>query len=134
MFYLAPPTISHRKQTTILAPSACVRSRWSRWINRNTPDGPGDMEAMSVPELGIFCAGGRVSKIECTTTDGTLASNAGQIVSCTINNGFECLNNNNYPNTCKDYQVRYYCDCEGMSNVNEMIKDKKKTFAKKTNS
>lgn len=54
-----------------------------------------------------------MSEIECATTTGIASFSSGEMVSCTINNGLECLNDNNYPVPCSDYQVRYYCDCGG---------------------
>lgn len=56
-----------------------------------------------------------MSEIECATTTGIASFSSGEMVSCTINNGLECLNDNNYPVPCSDYQVRYYCDCGGMA-------------------
>ncbi|KAL4222951.1 Mucin-5B [Mactra antiquata] len=114
----APPTISSRITPPpfgVQTPQqlACIQSRWSKWINRDKPDsGDGDIEKMTSKELGVFCPGGRVNRIECNTVDDIPSHSSGEIISCSINNGLECLNMNNLPVPCSDYKVRYFCLCE----------------------
>ena len=105
------PGLQTLPTTQALVPPPCV-TRWSRWFNRDNPfTGDGDHEAMTPTEMSIFCAGGRLSRIECETESGIQHYSSGEIVSCSINHGFECLNANNAPIPCSDYKVRYYCDC-----------------------
>lgn len=113
--HLAPPTLSGQGHTTQghgKVPPLCIQSHWSKWINRDSPSvGAGDIEAMTSQEMSVFCAAGRISKIECITDTGIPSYSTGEIISCTINNGLECLNDNNFPVPCSDYKVRYFCDC-----------------------
>ena len=93
-------------------PPPCIGTRWTKWFNRDTPStGDGDHESMTPTEMAMFCAGGRISRIECATVSGIPDYSSGEIVSCSVNNGFECLNANNFPVPCSDYKVRYFCDC-----------------------
>ncbi|WAR09835.1 CRAM-like protein [Mya arenaria] len=110
-----PPTVHHDHTThTHGGPSiAPCLTRWSRWINRDHPDsGRGDIEKMNAHELNVFCPEGRIKGIECVTVDGIASYSSGEILSCSINNGLECLNDNNFPVPCSDYKIRYHCDCE----------------------
>ncbi|WAR14240.1 HMCT-like protein [Mya arenaria] len=107
-----PPNIhtTHIHGGPSIAP--CL-TRWSRWINRDQPDsGRGDIEKMNAHELNVFCPEGRIKGIECVTVDGIVSYSSGDMLSCSINNGLECLNDNNFPVPCSDYKIRYYCDCE----------------------
>ncbi|XP_052820011.1 otogelin-like protein [Mya arenaria] len=72
----------------------------------------GDIEKMNGHELSVFCPEGRIKGIECVTVDGKASYSNGEVLSCSINNGLECLNDNNFPVPCSDYKIRYYCDCE----------------------
>ncbi|XP_052248669.1 mucin-5AC-like isoform X9 [Dreissena polymorpha] len=104
------PTTSHGHGHETAVP--CL-TRWGRWINRDHPDtGPGDREVMSQHELSTFCAGGRISAIDCRTVDDIPSYSTGEMISCTINHGLECRNDDNAPVTCSDYKIRYSCECE----------------------
>ncbi|WAQ93448.1 EDIL3-like protein [Mya arenaria] len=108
------PTV-HTTQTHGGPSIAPCLTRWSRWINRDQPDSGGvDIEKMNAHELNKFCPEGRIKGIECVTVDGIASYNSGEMLSCSINNGLECLNDNNFPIACSDYKIRYYCDCEGI--------------------
>ncbi|WAQ93441.1 EDIL3-like protein [Mya arenaria] len=107
-----PPTIHTTNIHGGPSVAPCL-TRWSRWINRDQPDsGMGDIEKMNGHELSVFCPEGRIKGIECVTVDGKASYSNGEVLSCSINNGLECLNDNNFPVPCSDYKIRYYCDCE----------------------
>ncbi|XP_053374175.1 mucin-5AC-like [Mercenaria mercenaria] len=102
--YLSTKT---HQSTTMLVPVMC-KEGWSTWINRDSPNnGTGDIERMTQREMSNFCSGGRMSEIECITSSGIPSYSTGEIISCSVNNGLECLNENNFPVTCSDYKVRY---------------------------
>ncbi|KAL3831915.1 hypothetical protein ACJMK2_023609 [Sinanodonta woodiana] len=110
------PTTRRPKEITTLAPVNCAASKWSDWINRDTPDsGDGDVEAMSAQEKNVFCPGGKVTSIECVTTDEIPLYSSGETATCNIQTGFLCNNNDNAPMPCSDYKVRYFCDCSAAS-------------------
>lgn len=45
--------------------------RWSEWVNKDKPEsGDGDREMMTKNELDTFCADGKITSIECITSDG----------------------------------------------------------------
>jgi hypothetical protein len=47
------------------------QNHWSSWINRDKPDsGDGDREIMTPKELEGVCVGGKITSIECITSDG----------------------------------------------------------------
>ncbi|WAQ93432.1 EDIL3-like protein [Mya arenaria] len=106
---LVPPTVHHDHTThTHGGPSiAPCLTRWSRWINRDHPDSGRD----DIEKMNVFCREGRIKGIECVTVDGIASYSSGEILSCSINNGLECLNDNNFPVPCSDYKIRYHCDC-----------------------
>ena len=107
-----PPKLNTLPTTQALTPMPCIGTRWSKWINRDKPSiGDGDHESLTPAEMSVFCAGGRISRIECVTESGIPDYSSGEITSCSVNNGFECLNVNNFPVPCSDYKVRYFCDC-----------------------
>ncbi|KAK3611484.1 hypothetical protein CHS0354_039096 [Potamilus streckersoni] len=110
------PTTRRPKEITSLAPAICVASKWSDWINRDTPNsGDGDVEVMSTKEKNAFCPGGKIASIECVTTDEIPLYSSGETATCDIQTGFLCSNNDNAPMPCSDYKVRYYCDCSAAS-------------------
>ncbi|WAR14234.1 MUC5A-like protein [Mya arenaria] len=121
-----PPTIHTTNIHGGPSVAPCL-TRWSRWINRDQPDsGMGDIEKMNGHELSVFCPEGRIKGIECVTVDGKASYSNGEVLSCSINNGLECLNDNNFPVPCSDYKIRYYCDCEvpptpGIANHNTPV-------------
>ena len=104
--------------TTIGMPTTTCGDHWSPWINNGSPSKPngsgmsGDKE-MSAAEYRTqtgFCSNGKISNIECQTTDGTSSDVTGQIVDCTIETGLECMDDFNFPDSCHDYQIRYFCE------------------------
>lgn len=98
------------------APPTCV-SKWSSWINKDHPDTDAmEREFMQASEIKQFCGDGKLTKIECLTSDGGDIPyySSGEIgTTCDVQTGLTCLNLNNYPLTCNDYKIRYYCQCTG---------------------
>ncbi|KAH3845741.1 hypothetical protein DPMN_088024 [Dreissena polymorpha] len=99
--------------------------QWSIWYNRdNTNDGK-EMEFMTEAEKRLFCPYGTLTAIECLTTNGTQSYSTGEFQlksppTCTMEGGSVCLNSDNDPITCSDYQIRYYCKCEGNCRVEKL--------------
>ncbi|XP_021374153.1 mucin-5AC-like [Mizuhopecten yessoensis] len=93
----------------------CTQSQFSNWINQDKPSsGDGDHEQASQTDLEDFCIGGKVTKIECYTSDEVNPIpfySTGEIVTCNVASGLTCLNSENYPIDCNDYKIRYYCEC-----------------------
>jgi len=59
-------------------PPLCV-SNWTSWVNRdNVADGK-EVEFMNKTELDAFCIGGKISAIECMTTDGISSYSSGEV-------------------------------------------------------
>ncbi|WAQ93443.1 hypothetical protein MAR_005914 [Mya arenaria] len=89
-----PPTthhghITHTQGGPSIAP--CLTRR-SRRINRDQPDsGRGDIEKMTAHEQNVFRPEGRIKGIEFVTVEGTASNSSGDTLSCSNNNGFECL-------------------------------------------
>ncbi|XP_033761396.1 mucin-5AC-like [Pecten maximus] len=84
---------------------------WTYWINVDSPaTGMGDIESLSsIREGHSFCD--NPIQVECrvvaTHTDATLS---GQKLTCDLQTGLQCRNWEN-SNTCKDYEVRFFCPC-----------------------
>jgi len=65
--------------TPTAQPPLCV-SNWTSWVNRdNVADGK-EVEFMNKTELDAFCIGGKISAIECMTTDGISSYSSGEVI------------------------------------------------------
>ncbi|KAH3721629.1 hypothetical protein DPMN_064565, partial [Dreissena polymorpha] len=106
-------TTNHIFSTTPTeAPVPCT-SQWSSWINTDTPDsGDGDRESWTAAQRMAFCPAGKITAVECQTVDGIASYSTGEVAQCTMEGGSVCLNGDNDPIPCSDYQIRYYCTCE----------------------
>ena len=83
------------------------------WINRNiVKSGEGDAEAMTKDELKRFCSRGKISAIECITTDNVPHDQTEDANECTTQKGLVCEALLNFPVGCLDYKVRYQCEEE----------------------
>ncbi|XP_025095657.1 mucin-5AC-like [Pomacea canaliculata] len=122
----APTTPAPTKETqgvptpgplaTTAAPTGNCVSGWSAWFNNDSPDtGDGDVEKMTPQQLSQFCAGGRVSQVDCRTTEGIEYFSSGEIVTCTVDTGLVCNNADNDPIPCSDYEIRYECSCPALT-------------------
>ena len=84
---------------------------WTRWINRDIPDGSADWEALADMRGDVPCA--KPVAIECrVASDKRDWRQAGQRYRCSLeepNPGGTCVNADNPPNGCLDYEVRYLC-------------------------
>ncbi|KAK3611486.1 hypothetical protein CHS0354_039099 [Potamilus streckersoni] len=97
---------------TAVPVATCTQSFWSSWINRDNPSlSDGDYETFTAKELSDFCLNGKVTRIECVTDAGIAHYSSGEQVSCTVQDGLKCSNDDNAPMTCSDYRVRYFCEC-----------------------
>ncbi|PVD30852.1 hypothetical protein C0Q70_10127 [Pomacea canaliculata] len=130
LFLTALPSPAPSKETqgvptpgplaTTAAPTGNCISGWSAWFNNDSPDtGDGDVEKMTSQQLSQFCAGGRVSQVDCRTTEGIEYFSSGEIVTCTVDTGLVCNNADNDPIPCSDYEIRYECSCLGIKQFDE---------------
>lgn len=69
---------------------------------------------MSREEKKLFCPNGKITSIECVTSNNISSESAGEIMQCTVEGGSACLNADNAPIPCSDYKIRYFCKCNGM--------------------
>ena len=105
---VTPPT----GQTPSVEPPSCV-DRWSGWINKDSPDGNGDFEYLTVQELDVFCPGGVISEVLCVSaTTQQQYYLTGDVVTCNASYGLQCSNGDNAPLACQDYKVNYKCQCK----------------------
>ncbi|XP_067650638.1 mucin-5AC-like [Haliotis asinina] len=107
-------------QVTLTPPNKniAIRCDWSPWINTDTPDsGHGDMETIeSIKTKHGVCK--NMKQIECRIAGtNTMSSAAGQSrVTCDVDNGLRCYNNEQLSSKCYDYEVRVLCwedTCQG---------------------
>ena len=68
---------------------------------------------MSPSELSSFCGGGKLTRIECSTVAGIPDIYTGELLTCSVDRGLDCLIIDNIPLPCSDYKVRYSCNCSG---------------------
>ncbi|KAH3721619.1 hypothetical protein DPMN_064555 [Dreissena polymorpha] len=102
----------YKQLTTSQTPLPCT-SQWSSWINKDKPDtGDGDRESWTAAQRSAFCPAGKITAVECQTVDGIASYSTREVTQCTMEGGSVCLNGDNDPIPCSDYQIRYYCKCE----------------------
>ena len=113
------PAITTRSMTTSKAvttvPDIVCRSGWSSWINEDTPaTGDGDVEKMAANDLDTFCPGGNITDIQCVDSDSLDDWVSLSEASCTVEDGLQCVNLPflDMP-SCRDYKIRYMCNCTG---------------------
>ena len=88
--------------------------KWTGWINIDTPNtGDGEREFLTDKQKQEFCSQGTITDIECETMDGVGYFSSGERLTCDVDNGLICKNEDNFPIECNDYRVRYRCECEG---------------------
>ncbi|KAH3721354.1 hypothetical protein DPMN_064277 [Dreissena polymorpha] len=56
----------------------------------------------STAQKAVYCPMGKVTSIRCATVDGIASYSTGEIQQCTLETGFRCMNDNNFPATCSD--------------------------------
>ncbi|KAG8199486.1 hypothetical protein JTE90_009334 [Oedothorax gibbosus] len=85
---------------------------WTQWINVDNPkSGGGDLEVLNdIRGMYQFCPD--PVKIECRTVESKQKPfDVGQTVTCDLEKGLVCWNNDNKPEDCYDYEIRFYCPC-----------------------
>lgn len=78
---------------------------------------------MTGEEKKQFCTTGRIVTVECAAVDGTPYYDTGDIATCSVEGGLECLNDINYISGCQDYMIRYQCEqliCGGELKINQI--------------
>ncbi|MEM9452585.1 MAG: hypothetical protein AAGF11_00300 [Myxococcota bacterium] len=79
---------------------------WTQWYDRDNPSGNGDYENRSL-QAGV-CAS--PSGVECRTVSGLALWQTGEVVTCSTNAGFICVNADQPDGDCDyDYKVRFLC-------------------------
>ncbi|XP_063420933.1 mucin-2-like [Mytilus trossulus] len=85
-------------------------TEWDNWVNSNAPDGSGD-DYEPIDEVlkhSHLCS--YPIKIECLTTTGSKADDIGQIITCDLCSGLQCVNYDQSDSKgCADYKVRLAC-------------------------
>lgn len=75
----------------------------------------GDIENMAtLRQRYAFCQEEAMEAIECRVVGEPTASvYSGQVTACNLQSGFTCYHSNQAQNQmCKDYEVRFYCNCK----------------------
>jgi hypothetical protein len=92
-------------------PPPPVSGTWTSWLNRDEPSGNADWETFADQSGSVPC--GRPIAVECRVRgDGRDWRAAGQHYSCSMDAqypGGTCVNADNAPNGCLDYEVRFLC-------------------------
>lgn len=105
---VAPPISPPIPPVTPPRPST---GKWTEWINRDDPGGAADWEALAEMRGQVPCA--KPVAIECRVrSDKRDWRAAGQRYKCDLNEpnpGGICINAENQPGGCLDYEVRYLC-------------------------
>lgn len=96
-------------------PHKVCKTGFTDWINRDRPEsGNGDHEALTDAEKADRCPGGSMTRVECYAEAGDIPSySSGEVLTCDAATGLTCNNADNFPVTCTDYKIRYYCQCPG---------------------
>ncbi|XP_054708363.1 hemocytin-like [Uloborus diversus] len=84
---------------------------WTDWINVDRPwTGGGDLETLSnINQKFILCSD--PVKAECRTVESKQKStDTNQVLRCD-EKGLICLNKDNIPEECHDYEIRFFCPC-----------------------
>uniref|UniRef100_A0A1I8JRM6 EGF-like domain-containing protein n=1 Tax=Macrostomum lignano TaxID=282301 RepID=A0A1I8JRM6_9PLAT len=99
------------------SPTTSVCEEWTPWINLDRPStGHGDVETMEKArrKWPNFCP--KPMKIQCRDAGSKISvDQVSQELLCDLEHGLLCINENQYPNNCNDYEIRFYCDCYGNS-------------------
>ena len=91
--------------------------QWTKWLNRDLPSGTGDYETfhdfrkLTVPPV---CA--NPVAIECRTVGSHISHIArGETYSCEVSSGGVCRNADQSDRRCDNYEVRFLCPCDSIS-------------------
>jgi hypothetical protein len=91
--------------------------RWTKWLNRDRPSGFGDFELLqgfrtdTPPPVCADPIG-----IECRTVGTHISHTArGETYRCEVSLGGECRNANQSDGRCDNYEVRFLCPCDSIS-------------------
>ncbi|XP_067130718.1 hemocytin-like [Centruroides vittatus] len=123
-------TTSESVTSTSYLPPLCIQG-WTDYYNTNNPrDGEGDFELLTeLVEKYKFCQAHQVRNVECkalVSTGGVKSKfvetiqvdwteSGDEEVTCNVEEGLVCFNNlQGKGKRCKDYAVRFYCQCENL--------------------
>ncbi|XP_017273880.1 cartilage intermediate layer protein 2-like [Kryptolebias marmoratus] len=87
---------------------------WTKWFNRDSPDGRGDMETLKDLRKeypGEICL--KPQSIEAVTAKREIPAEETKqkFAVYSVNEGFICLNKDQKSDSCLDYKVRFKCPC-----------------------
>eukprot|EP00079_Xenopus_tropicalis_P024589 XP_012817351.1 PREDICTED: mucin-5B-like [Xenopus tropicalis] len=109
------PYSSVSYSTSVFCSPGCY---WSPWFNLNSPSpgiSDGDFENLkSIQSVAQICT--NPDDIECRAVmfPNTSLNELGQKVICDVSDGLLCLNKNQTPPMCYDYEIRFHC-CDDYS-------------------
>lgn len=102
---------------TIPPEVGCITG-WSGWQNLHLPDRKGERESLEdiAQEELISCALDQVTQVQCreVKTSKVVKHSGENNIYCDLKHGGLKCSNRNMPTgqTCEDYEIRAYCDCE----------------------
>jgi len=101
--------------TTVVTKSPkCITetNEWTDWMNYNIPTlaNDGDFENHHYLRRRFeYCGEEMISAVECRPAGASTYS--GQMVTCDVNTGLTCFNDNQDIEMCLDYEIRFFCRC-----------------------
>ncbi|CBY32632.1 unnamed protein product, partial [Oikopleura dioica] len=104
-----------KSTTTVVTKSPkCITETndWTEWMNYNIPTlaNDGDFENHHYLRRRFdYCGEEMISAVECRPAGASTYS--GQMVTCDVNTGLTCFNDNQDIEMCLDYEVRFFCRC-----------------------
>ncbi|KAK6166495.1 hypothetical protein SNE40_023168 [Patella caerulea] len=88
---------------------------WTTWMNVDKPGGPdgGDIETMDrLRYYNNFCGDKYIVGAKCRVEEtGKDSETTGQKMTCDRKTGVTCLDSDQPDSSCKDYSIKFYCDC-----------------------
>jgi hypothetical protein len=115
-----PPITTTTTTTTTPIPTphppVCNKTGWTQWMSSQVPSTTnlGDIESYGNLRYAYqFCKKSQVTNIQCKEQGKKLGEHSGQATTCTIADAFACYNAKQKNPPCRNYEVRFFCQCEG---------------------
>ncbi|XP_064455887.1 hemocytin-like isoform X2 [Ornithodoros turicata] len=111
---VTPPVIAETVPiTTSPAPTESCASGWSEWFNTHSPDEYGDVESLEgIRTSGHhLCANHFISSVQCRPASDDEQGDEDEYIVCDVHKGMICENAAMPSGRCRDYAVRFHCDC-----------------------
>jgi hypothetical protein len=102
---------SWNKMKGLITGKAITTGGWTQWFDRDNPGGSGDYELLNNIRSVYPDVCENPMAVECRTTwTNEDFSKTGEVVTCSKESGFSCVNANQPDGICNyDYEVRFYC-------------------------